>query len=122
LKAALQCADAITTVSPTYAEEIRREQYGMGLQGLLQAREKDLTGIINGIDTEIWNPGTDAALACRFDATDIDLRVINKRAVEQRFGLASEGGPLYCVVSRLTWQKGIDLLLGSLDRLAASAR
>lgn len=120
LKAALQCADAITTVSPTYAEEIRREQYGMGLQGLLQAREKDLVGIINGIDTEIWNPATDAALACRFDATDIDLRVINKRAVEQRFGLASEGGPLYCVVSRLTWQKGIDLLLGSLDRLVAS--
>ncbi len=120
LKAGLQCADAITTVSPTYAEEIRREQYGMGLQGLLQARAHDLTGIINGIDTGIWNPATDAALACRFDESDIDLRVINKRAVEQRFGLANEGGPLYCVVSRLTWQKGIDLLLAGLDRLVAS--
>lgn len=120
LKAALQCADAITTVSPTYAEEIRREEFGMGLQGLLQRRGDDLHGIINGLDTEVWNPATDAALACRFDASHVDLRVINKRAVERRFGLANEPGPLYCVVSRLTWQKGIDLLLSGLDRMLGS--
>lgn len=120
LKAALQCADAITTVSPTYAGEIRGEQFGMGLHGLLQARANDLHGIINGIDTEVWNPSTDDALACCFNASSIEKRAINKRALEQRFGLVNEDGPLYCVVSRLTWQKGMDLLLGVLERLVAS--
>ena len=120
LKAALQYADAITTVSPTYADEIRGEQFGMGLHGLLQARTNDLHGIINGIDTEIWNPSSDDALACRYNVSNIELRSINKQTIEQRFRLAVEDGPLYCVITRLTWQKGMDLLLGMLDRLVAS--
>jgi len=120
LKAALQYADAITTVSPTYADEICGEEFGMGLQGLLQLRKADLSGIINGIDTVVWDPETDPALPARFDATRLEARSVNKRAVEERFGLAAGDGPLYCVISRLTWQKGMDLLLNVVDRLVAS--
>jgi len=120
LKAALQCADAITTVSPTYADEIRGEEFGMGLHGLLQQRANSLHGIINGIDTEIWNPATDAALVSPFDATSIEKRDLNKRAIDQRLGLATGDGPLYCVVSRLTWQKGVDLLLAVIECLVSS--
>jgi starch synthase len=120
LKAALQYADAITTVSPTYADEIRGAEFGMGLDGLLQFRQNDLHGIINGIDTVVWNPATDGALAQRYDSTNLGQRALNKRAIEQKFGLARDDRPLYCVISRLTWQKGMDLLAGLLDRLAAT--
>lgn len=120
LKAALRCADAITTVSPTYAEEICGDACGMGLQGLLRGRADDLHGILNGIDTDIWNPATDPALAQRFDGASLDRRSANKRAVEARFGLAPGDGLLHCVVSRLTWQKGMDLLLETMDALVAS--
>lgn len=120
LKAGLQCADAITTVSPTYADEICGDEFGMGLQGLLRHRAVDLHGILNGIDTETWNPATDDALASPFEASSLAKRAANKRALEQRFELTPGDGVLYCVVSRLTWQKGMDLLLGVMDRLVAS--
>ena len=112
LKAGLYYADAITTVSPTYAAEIQQEPLGMGLQGLLAARRADLHGILNGIDTELWNPATDPHLAARYDAGTLERKRVNKRALRARLGLEqSDALPLAGVVARLTQQKGIDLLL-----------
>jgi starch synthase len=121
LKAGLSLANHITTVSPTYAIEIQGSEMGMGLDGLLRHRSSVLTGILNGIDPEIWNPATDTHLAARYDAGKLDGRKINKTAIRKEFGLSdSDGGPLVTLVSRLTWQKGIDLLLTALPRLVAS--
>ena len=120
LKAGLQAASAITTVSPTYAQEIRTAENGMGLEGLLQARAADLHGILNGIDAAVWSPKTDALIPAPYSARHLSRRRRNRRAIEQRFGLTPHPGPLYCVVSRLTWQKGMDVLAAVLDDLVAS--
>lgn len=117
LKAGLHTADAITTVSPTYAEEIRTEEFGMGLEGLIKARKDDVFGIVNGIDTTVWNPATDPHLVVQYDARTLHLRRQNRRAVEKAFGLAEGFGPLFCVVSRLTTQKGMDILASLTDDL-----
>lgn len=119
LKAGLQAAWAITTVSPTYAQEIRTPQFGMGLDGLLNMRSTDLFGIVNGIDTDIWNPETDLYLASTYTRSALAKRAANRRAVEQRFGLENDGGPLLCIISRLTWQKGMDVVAGAVDRIVA---
>ena len=105
LKAGLQAADAITTVSPTYAQEIRTPAFGLGLEGLIQARADRVSGIVNGIDTAVWDPATDPLLAARYDVDTLDKRRENEAAVEQVYGLAPSDGPLFCVVSRLTEQK-----------------
>jgi starch synthase len=124
LKAGLQFADRITTVSPTYAAEIRTPEHGMGMDGILRARAAALSGILNGIDEEVWNPQTDAHLPKRYSAKDIGAREANKQALLTRFGLS--GGVekiLFGVISRLSWQKGLDLLLAALPSLlAADAR
>jgi starch synthase len=91
----------------------------MGLDGLLRARRSALSGIVNGIDTDVWNPATDQILAATYAENTLAGRVANKRAVEQRFGLEKGDGILHCVVSRLTWQKGMDILASGLDRLVA---
>lgn len=117
LKAGLQCADAITTVSPTYAAEIRTPDFGMGMEGLLKSRADVLHGILNGIDTEYWHPGRDDALKENYSASSTHLRVENKAALAEAFGLESGEGPLFGVVSRLTWQKGMDLLTECIDEL-----
>lgn len=117
LKAGLQCAHAITTVSPTYAREIRTPEYGMGLEGLLNQRGFDLHGILNGVDAEAWNPQTDPALAAQYGASTIKKRATNKFALAKRFGLDQSEGPLFGIVSRLTWQKGIDLVAANIDWL-----
>jgi starch synthase len=115
LKAGLLFADRITTVSPTYAVEIQGDEGGMGLGGLLHGRARDISGILNGIDTAVWNPATDPAIASRFDAAGLDRRAANKSALQQRFGLAQKADAfLLGVISRLSWQKGLDLLLDSL--------
>jgi starch synthase len=119
LKGGLACADAITTVSPTYANEICTSDYGMGLEGLLQSRRTSLSGIVNGIDTDVWNPQTDKALTANYSAKNIEQRKINKRAVEKRFALDEGDGILHGVVSRLTWQKGLDIFASLLDGLVA---
>ncbi|MBN9309816.1 glycogen synthase GlgA [Devosia sp.] len=119
LKAGLLLADEVTTVSPTYAHEIRTAAYGMGLEGLLQSRADSVMGILNGIDANEWNPGTDPALAQTYGASTIFNRAANKAAVEQRFGLEPGEGPIFCVVSRLTTQKGLDMLPGLIDMLVA---
>ena len=117
LKAGLQCADALTTVSPTYAHEIRTAGYGMGLEGLLQSRADDLHGILNGIDTDAWDPARDEALPQNYSANSAHLREANRAALEARFGLDDNPGLLFAVVSRLTWQKGMDMVVDCADRL-----
>lgn len=110
LKAGLFFADRITTVSPRYASEIRTAEAGMGLQGLLAGRADALSGIVNGIDDTEWNPATDRHLAKSYDARTLPARSHNRASIERRFGLEGDESPLFCVVSRLTWQKGMDLL------------
>jgi starch synthase len=117
LKAGLQCADAITTVSPTYAREILTVEDGMGLDGLLRVRSNVVHGIINGIDTDIWNPANDANITQSYTAKQLAKREANKRAIEKRFGLEPGDGLLYCIVSRLTLQKGMDLVAAALPKL-----
>lgn len=110
LKAGLANATAITTVSPTYAEEIKTPEYGLGLEGLITTRSASLHGIVNGIDADVWNPETDPLLAATFSARRLQGRAQNRAAIEARFGLQSDDSPLFILISRLTWQKGIDLL------------
>jgi starch synthase len=117
LKAGMEAAAAITTVSPSYAAEIRSPEFGLGLEGLIRSREGQVHGIVNGIDTEVWNPATDPALAATYTARTLARRKANKRALEAEFGLESGDGPLFIVVTRLTWQKGMDVLLEVLDHL-----
>jgi starch synthase len=118
LKAGLVFTDAITTVSPTYAKELMRPEFGMGLEGVLAGRRQDLHGILNGIDTRIWDPQSDPDIAANYSARSHGGKKINKAMVEQRFGLdAATDAPLFCVISRLTEQKGIDLLIAALPRL-----
>jgi starch synthase len=120
LKAALQFADAITTVSPTYAQEIRSEHFGVGLHGVLQAQSHKLTGILNGIDTRVWNPQTDMHLERRYGTVDVQRKHANKIALQDHSGLAvRERAMVFGVVSRLTAQKGIDLVLGEIDAIVA---
>jgi starch synthase len=112
LKGGLQFADRITTVSPTYAREIMTTEFGMALDGLLRVRASVVEGIVNGIDDSVWNPATDPELAVNYSALRIDMRARNKAALQQRLGLAvAAQPPLFGVISRLTLQKGLDLLL-----------
>ena len=121
LKAGLRLADRITTVSPTYAREIMTPEFGMGLDGLLRTRAAVLQGIVNGIDDTVWNPATDAALPQTFSSLRIDMRVRNKTALQTQMGLApGVDRPLFGVISRLSDQKGLDLLLQALPSVVAS--
>ena len=115
LKAGLALADRITTVSPTYASEIRTAEGGMGFDGLLRARSHVLHGILNGIDDQVWDPASDTLIAAPFDVRRIARRAANKQDVQDRFGLTRAPETLLLgIVSRLTWQKGLDLLLDEL--------
>lgn len=118
LKAGLAYADRVSTVSPTYAKELLTPEYGYGLEGLLAHRGDAFTGILNGIDTDIWNPATDTLIPANYKQPNKKARAANRRALEDRFGLKHEkDSPLFCVISRLTHQKGLDLLLEALPML-----
>lgn len=120
LKAGLYYADHITTVSPTYALEIRTPAGGEGFDGLLRSRSSAVHGILNGIDTRLWDPVRDPYLPVRFDADGLALKDHVKLALQGELGLTLDAGaPLFGLVGRLAWQKGIDLLLGALPRLLA---
>ena len=108
LKAGLMAADAITTVSPRYAEELMRPAFGMGLEGVLQLRARDLHGILNGIDTQSWNPETDSEIH-PFSASALAGKHKNRKVLQDEFDL-DVTGPLAILISRLTDQKGIDLI------------
>jgi starch synthase len=114
LKAGLMGADSITTVSKTYAEELMTPEFGMGMDGVLRARRADLTGIVNGIDTTVWDPSTDPAIKPYKTAKG---KGPNKTALRKEFGLSKSDGPLCVLISRLTHQKGIDLVLEALPTL-----
>jgi starch synthase len=112
LKAGLQHADAINTVSPSYAREIQTDAEGMGMAGLLRHRAADLSGILNGIDTRDWDPAHDRHLVKRYGPRRLDDKAANKAALQAEIGLEVRADlPLLAVVSRLTEQKGLDLLL-----------
>ncbi|MFT8244955.1 glycogen synthase GlgA [Roseomonas sp. BN140053] len=118
LKAGLRLADRVTTVSPTYAAEITTAEGGMGLEGLLRARGSELSGILNGLDTAVWDPGRDPHLAAPFDTRRLKAREANRAALRGAFGLDdTPDAPVLGVVSRLTWQKGMDLVLEALPDL-----
>ncbi|MDR0817854.1 MAG: glycogen synthase [Clostridiales Family XIII bacterium] len=118
LKAALVFADKITTVSPTYASEIMYAHYGLGMEGVLWSRKRDVSGIVNGIDTEDFDPLHDTALARNFDVDTMRDKWENKKALRKEFAL---GGSLYspviCMITRMTAQKGLDLVRYALEEL-----
>ncbi len=112
LKAGCLYADRLTTVSPTYAHEIQTDEHGMGLQGLLAGRAEALSGILNGVDYGVWDPARDPHLAARYDAGDPDGKALCKADLQAVFALERRpDAPLAAVVSRLTWHKGLDLVL-----------
>ena len=122
LKGGLVYADRITTVSRSYASEIRMPFYGEGLDGLLRARSKQLSGIVNGIDIQLWNPSTDPEIPYHFDKVNIAVQKKKaKMALQEELGLEKNPDVMMVgVVSRLTWQKGFYLLMEQLDALCAA--
>ncbi len=118
MKAGLKFADHVTTVSPTYAAEIATPDQGFGLHGVIQGRVGTVSGILNGVDGKIWNPATDPALARRYDASDLSGKLVCKQTLQREMGLAeSADSLLIAVVSRLSSQKGLDLLLDALPSM-----
>jgi len=111
-------ADALTTVSPKYAEEIQTPEYGFGMDGLLRARSSVLTGLLNGCDYEEWNPETDTHIAVNYSLEDMSGKALCKRALLDEFGMGHRiKRPLIGIVSRLATQKGFELLDGVLDEM-----
>ncbi len=120
MKAGLAYANRVTTVSPTYAAEIATEEFGCGLDGLVRARGKDVSGILNGVDAAVWSPLADAFIAARYSSRSLSGKVRCKAALQQAMGLSADAtSPLFVVVSRLTSQKGLDLVLAALPGLLA---
>ncbi|TXC81303.1 glycogen synthase GlgA [Metabacillus litoralis] len=118
MKAAIETSDFITTVSPTYKDEIQTVYYGERLDGLLSAKSTSLTGILNGIDDEVYNPATDTAIVENYQVKTSNKKIINKLALQSFFGLpVNENIPIISMVTRLTKQKGLDLVTRVLDTL-----
>lgn len=110
LAGGIRYADALSTVSRTYAREILTEEHGAGLDGLLRWREALLVGIVNGLDTDVWDPANDDALDCEYAADALDEKQKNRDGLLAAMGLDASDGPVFGVVSRLTDQKGLDLV------------
>ena len=121
MKAGLNFADRITTVSPTYAREIATHEFGCGLDGVVRSRAADVRGIINGIDEQTWNPATDPAIATRYDVGHLENKLLCRRALQTELGLdADDAALVVTIVSRLSAQKGLDLVLSCLPELLRS--
>jgi len=122
MKAGLKYAQRITTVSPTYAHEIATDAFGCGLDGVIRARGADVSGILNGVDGKVWNPAADAFIAAPYSASAVGGKALCKAALQHELGLhVDAGAPLFAVVSRLSSQKGLDLLLDALPALLDAA-
>jgi len=120
LKAGIFYSEKITTVSPTYAEEIKTPEFGTGLEGILQIRSENLTGILNGIDTNIWNPLTDKLIPYNYSAENLEGKKLNKLELLKSLNLkVDESIPLIGIVSRFAWQKGFELLQEIFEKLIA---
>ena len=120
MKAGLTYANRVTTVSPTYALEMATPEFGCGLDGLLKARGADVSGILNGVDGAIWNPSTDKEITSKYSASNLAGKLACKAALQKSLGLNIDSkAPLFGVVSRLTSQKGLDLVLAALPALLA---
>lgn len=118
MQGALDYSDAITTVSPSYAWEIQTPEYGEGLDGILLRRSNVLSGILNGIDTDAWNPATDPMIHVNYSAADMSGKKACKAALQEELGLeVRDDRPLMVMVTRLTRQKGMDLVTYALDRI-----
>ena len=118
MKAGLKYARRITTVSPTYAHEIATAAFGCGLDGVIRARGLDVSGILNGVDGHVWNPAADALIAAPYSAGALGGKMLCKAALQCELGLHVDAeAPLFAVVSRLSSQKGLDLLLDALPAL-----
>ncbi|MBQ7095921.1 MAG: glycogen synthase GlgA [Clostridia bacterium] len=118
MKGAIECSDRVTTVSPRYAQEILSPPKSCGLEHILNARSYKLHGILNGIDTDLFDPAADPRIPANFSAEDMANKAENKRALQQELGLPQEKElPLFGMVTRLTHQKGLDLLVNKLDWL-----
>lgn len=122
LKAGIYYADRIATVSPGYAREIQTEDFGGGLHGLLQTRRHHLYGILNGIDAKTWNPRADPHISRRYGAATLARKATNRRALQQEMGLEPDAdAALFGMITRLTWQKGVDLVPDALRALPEQA-
>ena len=111
----LWASDAIVAVSPSYAEEIQTPEYGCGLESFLQSRHERITGIVNGLDTEAWDPTRDEALGVLYSSEGLETRVENKRLLQEQFGFEQNPAvPLLAMVTRMDQQKGVDITLGAL--------
>jgi starch synthase len=120
LKGGILAADLLTAVSPTYAREALTEAFGFGLEGVLRRREEALTGILNGIDVDEWNPATDRRIAARYDEGTLERKGLNKRALQRTLGLAEDAAaPLLGAVCRFTHQKGVDYIADAAGRTPA---
>lgn len=120
LKAGLVYSDHITTVSPTYALEIQTDTGGMGFGGMLRSRGNNLSGILNGIDVEIWNPQTDPDIVANYSNLNISGKAKNKADLQKNMGLnVKANAPFFAVISRLTTQKGLDLLTDAVNQITA---
>ena len=119
LKGGLQAAHVITTVSPSYAEEILTSEFGMGLEGVIASRQNDLYGIVNGIDADVWNPDKDPMIARNYSLTKMQNRNENRLSIIDHFGLDNDDAPIFCIISRLTWQKGMDLVASTIEDIVA---
>ena len=113
LKAGIVYSQAVVTVSPTYAKEIQTPEGGNGLDGVLRLYNGKLHGIVNGVDYDLWNPGTDPHIAAHFDADDLSGKAACKRALKEELNLPQSDRPLFGMVSRLTAQKGFTLIVES---------
>ena len=117
LKGGLVFADRLTTVSPTYSEEIQTPEYGCGLEGVISGRKDVLHGIVNGIDAEIWNPAKDPHLPTQYSLSDMSGKSRSKKGLQRELKLRTDKGPLVGVIARLTGQKGIDLVIDIIPEL-----
>ncbi|GAB60854.1 glycogen synthase [Candidatus Jettenia caeni] len=117
LKSGIVFSDLITTVSKTYAKEIQTPEYGAGLDSVLKERAKDLYGIINGIDYTIWNPETDKLIIANYGRKDLRGKLLCKRALQNKFKLPEKDIPLVAMITRLTAQKGLDLVVDKFQDL-----